>query len=389
MQLILILKKFVYVGVCIKAFIYTFFTVVCYYIYYFYSKRSYRFLQLRTDRAGHESISVLFSTDLSTRILIHRSFFVMCNIGWFKKAQFWGNLLLFDFLNLYVEKKTLAKAVACTMIFNTASAMTNLSLNSQNRWFSCSGIGLLIGFLVFHLIKISFVKPEACTIIFSTASSVNKFMKQRNKKNKKCIRCCSWTTFFLFYLQRRSTKPEICITIYICIKLLKFILKNILINKKLINKILEYWDKKIKTNPPLLYSTLNPETNSDSPSEKSNGVRFNSAINLNKMLIKCLTDPKYFNIPFFCFNIDFLFCYFINLNTGEAILNINTQASGLTKLVFMRWKTRNPMSSPIPEHENSRFWLFRDKFVIVEAVLNIIVRAKSKEQFVTSKSCFF
>ena len=27
------------------------------------------------------------------------------------------------------------------------------------------------------------------------------------------------------------------------------------------------------------------------------------------------------------------------------------------------------MSSPIPEHENSRFWLFRDKFVIVEAVL--------------------
>ena len=34
------------------------------------------------------------------------------------------------------------------------------------------------------------------------------------------------------------------------------------------------------------------------------------------------------------------------------------------------------MSSPIPEHEISRFWLFRDKlFVIVEAVLNIIVQA--------------
>ena len=45
--------------------------------------------------------------------------------------------------------------------------MTNLSLNSQNRLFSCSGIGLLlVGFLVFHLIKISFVKPEACAIIF-------------------------------------------------------------------------------------------------------------------------------------------------------------------------------------------------------------------------------
>ena len=115
----------------------------------------------------------------------------------------------------------------------------------------------------------------------------------------------------------------------------------------------------------------------------------------------CLTDPKYFNISFF-FNIDFLFCYFINLNTGEAVLNIIAQASGLTKLIFMGWKTRNPMSSPIPDHKNSQFWLFRDKFVIVEAVLNIIVQAiafasiffyikvlKIKEQLVTSKSCFF
>ena len=82
--------------------------------------------------------------------------------------------MLFDFLNLYVEKKTLAKAVACTMIFNTASTMTSSSLNSQNWLFSCSGIGLRIGFLVFHLKKLSFVKPEACTIIFSTASSVRK-----------------------------------------------------------------------------------------------------------------------------------------------------------------------------------------------------------------------
>ena len=33
------------------------------------------------------------------------------------------------------------------------------------------------------------------------------------------------------------------------------------------------------------------------------------------------------------------------------------------------------MSSPIPELENNRFWLFRDKFVIVETVLNIIIEA--------------
>ena len=108
--------------------------------------------------------------------------------------------MLFDFLNLYVEKKTLAKAVACTMIFNTASAMTNLSLNSQNRLFSCSG--LLIGFLVFYLIKISFVKPEACATIFSTASSVNKFMKQRNKKIKNVVYVVAHAPTFFFLITK-------------------------------------------------------------------------------------------------------------------------------------------------------------------------------------------
>ena len=118
--------------------------------------------------------------------------------------------MLFDFLNLYVEKKILVKAVACMMIFNTASTMTNLSLNSQNRLFSCSGIGLLIGFLVFHVIKMSFVKPEVCKIIFSTASSVSKLMKQRNKIIKHVYVVAHAPPFFLFYLQRRSTKLEIC-----------------------------------------------------------------------------------------------------------------------------------------------------------------------------------
>ena len=101
-----------------------------------------------------------------------------------KKTRLWGNRLLFHFSNLYVEKKILDQVVAYPMIFNTASTMTNLSLNSQNRLFSCSGIGLLIGFLVFHPIKMSFVKPGACAIIFSSALLVNKFMKKRNKKLK-------------------------------------------------------------------------------------------------------------------------------------------------------------------------------------------------------------
>ena len=35
------------------------------------------------------------------------------------------------------------------------------------------------------------------------------------------------------------------------------------------------------------------------------------------------------------------------------------------------------MSSPIPEHGNSWFWVSRDQFVIVQAVLNIMVQAIS------------
>lgn len=48
-------------------------------------------------------------------------------------------------------------------------------------------------------------------------------------------------------------------------------------NKKDINKILVYSANIINANPPLLYSVLYPETSSDSPSAKSNGVRFVSA----------------------------------------------------------------------------------------------------------------
>jgi hypothetical protein len=41
--------------------------------------------------------------------------------------------------------------------------------------------------------------------------------------------------------------------------------------------ILAYSAKKIRANPPLPYSMLNPETSSDSPSAKSKGVRLVSA----------------------------------------------------------------------------------------------------------------
>jgi len=46
---------------------------------------------------------------------------------------------------------------------------------------------------------------------------------------------------------------------------------------RLITKILVYSAIKIRAKGPLLYSVLNPDTSSDSPSAKSNGVRFVSA----------------------------------------------------------------------------------------------------------------
>lgn len=50
--------------------------------------------------------------------------------------------------------------------------------------------------------------------------------------------------------------------------------------------ILAYSDIKIKANITLPYSILKPETNSDSPSAKSNGVRFVSAIQeINQIII--------------------------------------------------------------------------------------------------------
>jgi hypothetical protein len=50
-----------------------------------------------------------------------------------------------------------------------------------------------------------------------------------------------------------------------------------IIDKSLIIKMFAYSAIKIRANIPPLYSTLNPDTNSDSPSAKSNGVRFVSA----------------------------------------------------------------------------------------------------------------
>ena len=60
----------------------------------------------------------------------------------------------------------------------------------------------------------------------------------------------------------------------------------------LIKIILPYSAKKSKAKPPLPYSILNPETSSDSPSAKSNGVRLTSA-NLEPIQhINKIKNPK-------------------------------------------------------------------------------------------------
>lgn len=78
-----------------------------------------------------------------------------------------------------------------------------------------------------------------------------------------------------------------------------------LINLK--NKILAYSAIKIRANPVDAYSMLNPDTNSDSPSAKSKGVRLDSAnieiIHKHKIGGMTITKDKSFNINLISINL--------------------------------------------------------------------------------------
>jgi len=85
--------------------------------------------------------------------------------------------------------------------------------------------------------------------------------------------------------------------------------------------ILVYSDKKIRTNPTDPYSILNPDTNSDSPSEKSNGVRLVSAINLinnNIIIIGFINPIKIISSKFIFFIFNLII---ITINTINKIAN--------------------------------------------------------------------
>lgn len=62
----------------------------------------------------------------------------------------------------------------------------------------------------------------------------------------------------------------------ISVEMFRWTIKMIAVNR-LIARMLVYSAIKIRANRPALYSTLKPETSSDSPSARSNGVRLVSA----------------------------------------------------------------------------------------------------------------
>ena len=68
--------------------------------------------------------------------------------------------------------------------------------------------------------------------------------------------------------------------------------KNI-IEENILRIIIEqYSARKIKANQPPMYSVLNPETNSDSPSAKSKGLRFVSAKQEENQIENKIKFPK-------------------------------------------------------------------------------------------------
>lgn len=102
---------------------------------------------------------------------------------------------------------------------------------------------------------------------------------------KNCFhsRCISWSYRNRGYAVRIHTKHIVSIMVFI----IRFAVKvccelhdgliNKIVDRVFIIRMFEYSARKNMANMPLAYSTLNPETNSDSPSVRSNGVRLVSA----------------------------------------------------------------------------------------------------------------
>lgn len=98
--------------------------------------------------------------------------------------------------------------------------------------------------------------------------------------------------------------------------------KNVAV-RRLIIKMFAYSAIKIRANVALLYSVLNPDTSSDSPSAKSNGVRFVSAklvIN-HKIIIGQINKDIHEYVLIF---IRFIFMLWCKIRQDKRISDIDT-----------------------------------------------------------------
>lgn len=69
--------------------------------------------------------------------------------------------------------------------------------------------------------------------------------------------------------------------------------RNRIVVSVFISIMLAYSAKKNRANGPAAYSTLNPETSSDSPSVRSNGARFVSArVEMNHIMARGQEEKK-------------------------------------------------------------------------------------------------
>lgn len=96
-------------------------------------------------------------------------------------------------------------------------------------------------------------------------------------------RCISWSYRNRGYearIQRNSIVSVIVFAIRLIVNSCGFVVpgfRNIMVDRVFISKILVYSARNNSANGPAENSTLNPDTNSDSPSVRSNGARLVSA----------------------------------------------------------------------------------------------------------------
>lgn len=98
-------------------------------------------------------------------------------------------------------------------------------------------------------------------------------------------RCISWSYRKRGYEARTHKNPAVKRRVFVaritgkssCGGLNRLGLKNRMAVSMFISMMLAYSARKNRANGPAAYSTLNPETSSDSPSVRSNGARFVSA----------------------------------------------------------------------------------------------------------------